>query len=304
MARSPLAHVDANLLVSLEALLHEVNVSKAARRMGVSASAMSHTLARLRDLVGDPLLVRTGQRMSLTPRGRALLPAVRDGVAAFSTAIAPPPELDLASERRTITIASVDYAQSLLVPELVPRLARDAPGIDLVIKPFADGSLRELVSGDVELVLCMQRSSTGLRSRRIHEEAFVSCVRAGHPILQGRLGAKRFAALDHVLISPRGRVAGAVDEALRERGLRRRVKVVVSTFMAAALLVARTDLVLTCATRSAEQARQWFGLVPLEPPLPIPAARLGMYWHERQEADPLASWLRDRITEIAAASPA
>lgn len=304
MARSPLAHVDANLLVSLEALLHEVNVSRAARRMGVSASAMSHTLARLRDLVGDPLLVRTGQRMSLTPRGRALLPAVRDGVAAFSTAIASPPELDLANERRTITIASVDYAQSLLVPELVPRLARDAPGIELVLKPFADGSMRELVEGDLDLVLCMQRSSTGLRTRRIHEEAFVSCVRAGHPILQGRLTIKRFAALDHVLISPRGRVAGAVDEALRARGLRRCVKVVVSTFMAAALVVARTDLVLTCATRSAAQAREWFGLETLRPPLAIPTARLGMYWHERHEADAIASWLRDRITEIAAAAPA
>ena len=300
MARSPLASVDANLLVALEALLGEVNVGRAARRMGVSASAMSHTLARLRELLGDPLLVRTGQRMSLTPRGRALLPAVKDGVAAFATAIAAPPELDLAGERRTITIASVDYAQSMLLPELVARLAREAPGIDLVIKPFADGSMRELVSGELELVLCMQRSSTGLKSRRIHEEAFVSCVRSGHPILGERLTVKRFAALDHVLISPRGRVMGAVDEALRARGLRRQVKVVVSTFMAAALLVAKSDLVLTCATRSAAQAEKWLDLQVLRPPLSIPTARLGMYWHDRQDADPLSSWLRERITEIAA----
>jgi DNA-binding transcriptional LysR family regulator len=302
VARSPLSRIDANLLVALEALLAEGNVGRAARRMGVSASAMSHTLARLRDLVGDPLLVRTGQRMSLTPRGVALLPALREGVTAFATALDAPPPLDLAAEQRTITIASVDYAQSLIVPGLVERLAREAPGIDLVIKPFADGSLRELVSGELQLVLCMQRSSTGLRSRRIHEEAFVSCVRAGHPVLGERLTVKRFAALEHVLISPRGRVAGAVDEALRARGIHRRVKVVVSTFMAAALLVARSDLVLTCATRSAEQARQWLGLQVVRPPLAIPSARLGMYWHARHEADAVATWLRDRISEIAGAA--
>ncbi len=300
MARSPLAHVDANLLVALEALLAEENVGRAARRMGVSASAMSHTLARLRELVGDPLLIRAGQRMTLTDRARGLLEPLRDGVGSFATVLARPDPLDLGREQRTIRMAAVDFAQSMLVPRLAAVLAREAPGIDLVVKPFADGSMKELAAGDIDLVLCLQRTSTGLRNRTIHEEPFVCCVRRGHPLLRERVSVRRFAAIDHVLISPRGRVTGAVDEALRQRGLRRRVAVVVSTFMAAALVVAATDLVLTCATTSAVEAERHFGLHSFRPPLPITAARMGMFWHARQHDDPCLAWFRDRVAESAA----
>jgi DNA-binding transcriptional LysR family regulator len=304
MARSPLAHVDANLLVALEALLAEENVGRAARRMGVSASAMSHTLARLRELVGDPLLVRAGQRMTLTDRARGLVGPLRDGVGSFATVLARPVALDLRREQRTVRVASVDFAQSMLVPRLANVLASEAPGIDLVVKPFADRSLEELTAGEVDLVLCLQRTSTGLRSRTIHEEPFVCCVRRGHPLLRERLGVRRFAALDHVLISPRGRVRGAVDDALRGHGLRRRVAVVVTTFMAAALLVAASDLVLTCAATSALEAERHFGLQSFRPPLAIAPARMGMFWHARQHDDPCLAWFRDRVAEVPATARA
>jgi len=299
MARSPLAAIDANLLVALEALLAEEHVGRAARRMGVSASAMSHTLARLRELVGDPLLVRTGQRMSLSPRARELVTPMRDALGLLATVLARPPELDLARERRTLRMAAVDYAQSLLLPGLVALLARDAPGLDLVVTPFSGDTMRELASGDLDLALSMHRSATGMRSRIIHEEPFVCCARRGHPVLRERLGVRRFAALEHVLISPRGRVPGAVDEALKQRGLKRRVVAVVTTFLAAAQIVATGDAVLTCARRSAEQAEQWFGLQQFRPPITLAPAKLGMYWHERHVADPLLAWLRDRVTELA-----
>jgi DNA-binding transcriptional LysR family regulator len=301
MPASPLLGIDANLLVALEALLAEAHVGRAAKRMAVSASAMSHTLARLRELVGDPLLVRTGQRMSLTPRARELAQPVQDGVALLARALARPVALDPAKERRTIRIAAVDYAQSLLVPELTVMLARDAPGLDLVVTPFGDGTMRGLVAGDLDLALAMHRSTSGMRSRVIHDEPFVSCVRRGHPVLRERMTAKRFAAMEHVLISPRGRVAGAVDDALRARKLERRVVAVVNTFLAAALVVARTDLVLTCAARSAEQAKQWFGLQLFAPPVALAPAKLGMYWHERHQSDALLGWLRERIEALASA---
>jgi DNA-binding transcriptional LysR family regulator len=302
MPASPLLGIDANLLVALEALLAEAHVGRAAKRMAVSASAMSHTLARLRELVGDPLLVRTGQRMSLTPRARELATPVQEGVALLARALARPVALDPANERRTIRIAAVDYAQSLLVPELAVMLARDAPGIEVVVTPFGDGSMRGLVAGDLDLALAMHRSTSGLRSRVIHEEPFVSCVRRGHPVLRERMTVQRFAAMEHVLISPRGRVAGAVDDALRARKLERRVVAVVNTFLAAALVVARTDLVLTCAARSAAQAKQWFGVQLFEPPIRLAPAKLGMYWHERHQADALLGWLRERIEALASAT--
>ena len=299
MPRSPLAGIDANLLVALEALLTEANVGQAARRMGVSASAMSHTLARLRELVGDPLLVRTGQRMSLSPRARELAMPLRDALGLLASALARPADLDPSRERRTVRVASVDYAQSLLVPDLVDILRREAPGLDLVITPFGDSSLRDVANGDLDLALSMNRTASGLKSRVIHQEPFVSIVRRGHPALRGKLTPRRFAELQHLLISPRGRVAGVVDEALRERGLKRRVVVVVTSFLAAALLVSRSDLVLTCAQRSAELAREWFGVQPFRPPLTLAAAKLAMYWHERHAADPLLGWFRERVATLA-----
>jgi DNA-binding transcriptional LysR family regulator len=187
------------------------------------------------------------------------------------------------------------------VPELTVMLARDAPGLDLVVTPFGDGTMRGLVAGDLDLALAMHRSTSGMRSRVIHDEPFVSCVRRGHPVLRERMTAKRFAAMEHVLISPRGRVAGAVDDALRARKLERRVVAVVNTFLAAALVVARTDLVLTCAARSAEQAKQWFGLQLFAPPVALAPAKLGMYWHERHQSDALLGWLRERIEALASA---
>lgn len=299
MAASPLLGIDANLLVALEALLAEAHVGRAAKRMAVSQSAMSHTLARLRELMGDPLLVRTGQRMSLTPRARELAGPVGEGVGLLARALVRPTAMDPAKERRTIRIASVDYAQSLLVPELTVSLAKDAPGLDIVVTPFGDGTMRGLVAGDLDLALAMHRSASGMKSRVIHEEPFVSCVRRGHPALRERMTTKRFAALDHVLISPRGRVSGAVDDALRARKLERRVVAVVNTFLAAALVVARTDLVLTCAARSAEQAKAWFGVQTFVPPISLAPARLGMYWHERHQADALLGWVRERIAMLA-----
>jgi DNA-binding transcriptional LysR family regulator len=297
---SPLARVDANLLVALEALLTEVHVGRAARRMGVSASAMSHTLGRLRELVGDPLLVRTGQRMSLSPRARELATPLRDGLGLLATALARPSELDPKRERRTVRIAAVDFAQTLLLPELVGLLAREAPGIDVVVTPFGESSVRDLATGELDVALAMHRSTSGLRSRVIHEEPFISCVRRGHPVLHERLTPRRFAALEHVLISPRGRVVGAVDDALRARGLKRRVVAVVTTFVAAALVVASSDLVLTCAERSGTYAKQWLGLQLIRPPITLAPARLGMYWHERHTADALLGWLRERIAELVA----
>lgn len=299
MAASALLGIDANLLVALDALLAEAHVGRAAKRMAVSQSAMSHTLARLRDLFGDPLLVRTGQRMSLTPRARELAGPVGEGIGLLARALVRPAALDPSRERRTIRIAAVDYAQSLLVPELTVTFAKEAPGLDVVITPFGDGTMRALTTGDLDLALAMHRSTSGMRSRVIHEEPFVSCVRRGHPALRERMTIKRFAALEHVLISPRGRVPGAVDDALRARKLERRVVAVVNTFLAAALVVARTDLVLTCAVRSAEQAKSWFGVQTFAPPVALAPARLGMYWHERHQADALLGWVRERVATLA-----
>jgi DNA-binding transcriptional LysR family regulator len=284
MATRPLAGVDANLLVALGALLAEENVGRAARSMGLSASAMSHTLARARDLLGDPILVRAGRRMTLTPRARRLGPLLDEGIALLAQAVASPAALDPKSERRTLTVAATDFANEHVCAPLRQLLDAEAPGVDLVVLPFAATSSAEIASGHVDLGIAALGRMRGLHARLLLAEPFVCLLRRGHPVLRKRWTAATYAALPHILISPRGRVRGAVDRSLAARGLKRRVAYVSPTFHTAAGLVASTDFVLTCGARSARAA----------------AFELGLFWHERQAHDPFPAWVRDRMARIAA----
>lgn len=300
MQRSPLAALDTNLLVALDALLETRHVERAARRLAVSPSAMSHTLARLRGLLGDPVLVRAGRTMVATPRARALVGPLRAGLGLLEQVVSAPPRFDPARERRTVRIAAVDFAQALLIPRIAAVLAREAPGIDLVVTPFSAGSTVALAHDEIDLGLSGVRPGPGVRSREIHREPFVCVLRRGHPALRTRLTAKRFAALDHVLISPAGRVPGTVGKALRKRGLGRRVAIVVPSFHVAAEIVAGSDRVLTCGERSALSARRWLPIEIVAPPLTLEPFAVAMLWHDRHEHDPLLAWVRDRVADVAA----
>lgn len=297
MMNGSLAGVDANLLVAVDALLDEEHVGRAAKRVGLSASAMSHALARARELVGDPILVRVGRTMVPTPRGRAMAPALREGLARAAAALASPAPFDPRRERRTLRLAATDYALLSVGAHLWRRLAADAPEVDVVVSPFA-GSFVDLAAGEVDLVVAVHGTPRGILSRSFLVEPFVCVVRRGHPALDKKLTVARYAALGHCLISPRGRVRGAVDRALAARGLKRRVAFVSPTFLGAAQVVAASDLVMTCAERSAREAAARLGLAVLPTPLPIPPFEMGMFWHERQERDPFLAWIRGLLGEL------
>lgn len=296
--KSPLAGVDANLLVSLDALLTAGSVGAAARSMGLSESAMSHALARARDLLGDPLLVRSGRRMTLTPRAKQIAPALREGTSWLATAAARPEALDPSREERSVRIAATDFGHTIVGPALHRALAREAPLVDLEFLPFAPESLEQLARGEIDLAISKLVTGRGLAVRLLVEEPFICVVRRGHPILKGKITAARFAALQHALVSPGGRVRGAVDHALKKRGLSRRVAYVSPTFLPAAQLVAGSDLVLTCSLRSARAVADSLGLHLFEPPVALRPFPQGMIWHKRQDADRFLAWLRDRTTEL------
>ncbi len=301
MERSPLAALDANLLVALDALLETKHVQRAARRLAVSPSAMSHTLGRLRALLDDPLLVRAGRAMVPTARARQLAGPLRDGLALLERVVAAPSRFDPARERRALKLAAVDFAQSLVIPTLCRSIAAAAPGVDVVVLPFGSGSATALVRDELDLGISGSRTAPGLRARVIHHEPFVCLLRRGHPATRTRLTAKRLAALDHVLISPAGMVPGMVGRALASRGLQRRVAVVVPSLHVAAELVAHSDLVLTCGARSAEAMRRVFPVEIVAPPLPLPPFAVAMFWHDRYEHDPFSQWAR---AQVEAAVPA
>lgn len=309
-SRARLEGVDLNLLLVLDALVSEESVTRAASRVGLSQPAMSHALARLRVLLDDRVLVRAGQRMRASAKAKSMARSVREGLGAFERALWGESAFDLATTERSIRIATADFGQLVVVPPLVAEVARAAPGVDLEVTTLASGIDRALVDGDVDLTLDVgparrpyTRRARGVLSTRLLEERFVCVLRRRHPDADlRRLTLARYAALPHVIVSPRGRVFGAGDAALAERGLRRHVLLTVPSFLAAANAVLGSDAVLTVAERAARTLPSR-SFVVVEPPIALEGFALHLRWHERQDADPFHAWLREAIVRVAARAP-
>ncbi len=297
-----LASVDLNLAVVLHALLTERSVSRAGKRLGLSQSATSHALARLRQLVGDPLVLRTPRGVEPTARGDAIASPLAAALEALERALLAPPTFDPSTARRAFRVGASDYAEFLLLPPLLARIAEEAPGVDLWGHSHGDEVHDRLRSGELDLALGVARKeqSPGIQSAPLLEERFVCVVREGHPLLRGALTVARFVAARHAFIAPRGRPGGAVDDALAALGHKRRVALAVPHFLVAPHVIARTDLVLTVAERIALAFAALLPLRVLPPPVTLPGFTLSLIWHERNEVDPAQAWLRSRISEVAA----
>jgi DNA-binding transcriptional LysR family regulator len=230
MVHSPLTALDLNLLVVLQAVLAERNVTRAARRVGLSQSAASHALARLRQVLLDPLLVRSGRRLDLTPRAVALLPALERGLLELSSAVTGEPRFDPRTARRSFTMSMADYGQAVLLPPVLARLRAQAPGFDLAVVAFPN-TLELMDTGKVDLALLTKMSlPSGYTSRRLFNDGFVCMVRQGHRAVTGpRLSLRQYPALDHLVVAPAGSPGSVVDDELDRRGLTRRIAVRVSS---------------------------------------------------------------------------
>jgi len=300
-----LPSLDLNLIVALDALLEERSVTRAAERIGVTQSAMSHALARLRTLIGDPLLVRGNGKMIATPRAEALAPPIHRALAEVLAALRSPAAFDPKTARLRIRIATSDYGELILLPEVVRRLEREAPGIDLRLIPHGDDGTDSLALGTTDLVIAPLRTRDqvpGIFARKLFDERFVCVVRRGHPLAEKKMTLARFAAASHALISPRGKEGSFVDDSLARLGLARRVAVTVPHFLVAPHIVATTDLVLTLASRVATLLAAPLGLVVLKPPseLGVDGFRISALWHERTQNDPAQQWVRELFALVAA----
>jgi DNA-binding transcriptional LysR family regulator len=300
-----LGSVDLNLLVVLDALLAERNVTRAAARVGISQSAASHALARLRALTGDELLVRGREGMVPTLRGDALAAPVRKALEEIARALAPPGAFDPATARGKVLIGTSDYAELVLLPRVFARLAREAPRLDLRVLTLSDDLAPTLATGVVDLAIAPLPPADerpGIYAKRLFDESFVCVVRKGHPLATKKLTLARFAAAAHALISPRGKEGGFVDDALARLGTQRRVAIATPHFLVAPHLVASSDLILTLAERVAQVLAVPLGLAVLTPPPELELARFTMsaVWHERTNGDPTLRWVRELIAAEAA----
>jgi len=296
-----LATVDLNLLTVLDALLATGSVTRAARRLGVTQSAVSHSLARLREHTADALFVRVGARMVPTAYAEQLSSRVTPALAELRRALAHRDRFEPATARRVFTVIAAEYPEIVLVPPLVARAALEAPGVDVHVRRASDDELAAFARGEGDVVLAVREAHVeSMRQRVLLDDPFVVFLRAGHPALASELTVERFAALHHVLVSPRGGPkGGVVDDALRRLGLARRIVVRVPNFASALQVVAASDAVTTLPSRIATALGGAFDLAVVKLPLDVPPVRITCLWHERHHADAAQEWLRGALAAIA-----
>lgn len=295
--------LDLAALGTLDALLQEGSVQGAARRLGLSAPAVSHALARLRVRLEDPLLTRAGRGMVLTPRAEALRPQVHEVVAQARRLLTPERPFSAPDLEQTFVLVATDYVVAVLGLALDQSLREVAPRAGLRFLPNTSDDARLLREGEADLAIGIYGAlPPELRTRPLLTDRFVVVVREGHPLLRRRFDLDAFLAHPHVQVAPRGRPGGYLDDVLGALGRRRRVARAFPYFLPALHLVAHTDYLLTISERIARLLGPALGLRILEPPLRLAPYALSMLWHPRFDADPAHRLLRTRLLGAARAS--
>ncbi len=297
-----LTELDLNLLVAFEALLETGSVTAAASRIGVTQSAMSHALRRMRDAFDDELFVRAGARMVPTPRAEALALHVAHALGQVRAMIAPD-AFDPATSRRRFDIGTTDMLEVTLLPALMARLQEEAPGVQLATRDLRVGFPAEsLRRGEMDLALAGYfevPSEAEYPSEVLYAEDFVCLVREAHPLAEGAVTLDAFLASEHMMFTLSGDLQGSVDRVLAESGLARRVRLGLNHFASAGAILVQTDLLLTCPRRLAEAFCRELPLVLRPLPVEIPGITMRMYGHRRSHRDPAVRWLRGLLAEVA-----
>ncbi|MCB9652418.1 MAG: LysR family transcriptional regulator [Deltaproteobacteria bacterium] len=302
-----LAGMNLNLLVALDALLRTRSVTRAAERLGVTQSAMSHSLKQLRGAFEDELLVRTGAGLVMTPRAERLAARLGPGLDALKAALQDDPPFEPRTTTRRFSLVSGDYLGVGVLPELLGLLRSEAPQADLDFSTIARGLdaahyLGRLERGDADLFMgAMVAERPAIKRRVLYTEGFACLVRADHPEVKRSLTLSRYTRLGHILITTSGEGASVVDTRLAALGRSRRVAVRVASFMAAPVAVAASDLVLTAPASLAVHFARRYPLRILPPPLELSSFDIVQLWHERMDDDPGHGWLRGAVARAAKA---
>jgi DNA-binding transcriptional LysR family regulator len=294
-----LRELNLNLLLSLEALLDTSHVSKAAERLGVTQSAMSHALKQLRAHFDDPLLVRGAQGLVLTPRAERLAIPLRRAFAELRRGLS---DADVdSSVARTFTIVAPDHLSCVLLPKLVQLMAKRAPLADLTVRSLEPRFfVEQLEVGEVDLVLSVETPrASALKAKRLFEDRFACAVRGSHPRAASKLSLAHYAALPHVVHSPSGRGMSGIDHALEARGLTRQIALRVPSLVVATTVAATTDHVVTAPRRFLEHLAPRLGLKVMAVPLELGRFRAFALWHERFDRDAAQRFLRECVVDAA-----
>jgi DNA-binding transcriptional LysR family regulator len=293
-----LAALDLNLLVALDALLREANVSRAAMRIGLSQPATSHALQRLRDLIGDPLLVRTGARMELTPRALALrapLAQALDQVRGLFV----PDAFDAANSERHFRLMMPDLAVELLMPRLMAKVTQAAPNIRIDVVPWRGPAIFHAeFARTIDMVISIGNAFKGFHCQLLYTDSDALAVRRGHPLGTRLKTLDAFLRARHVAVILRGQAEDLIDTWLRSKGIERRIALVVPSYIEALHVAARTDLVAFVPRRLIAALARPLSLGTIAPPLDPGIDEQYMFTPTRAQMDPGSIWLRSLMLRI------
>lgn len=301
------ASPDLNLLVALDVLLEEGCVAAAARRMELSPSAMSRTLARLRETTGDPLLVRAGRSLVPTPRALELRERVGQLVQDAEAVLRPVAAINLAELARTFTIRTSEGFVETFGPRLLERVRVEAPRVRLRFVQRLDRDSAPLREGAVDLETGVLGKTTGpeVRAQSLFRDRFIGVVRAGHPLSQGRITASRYGSAQHVEVAQhvaqRRLEPRPIDGALQSLGLERDIVAIVGGFSTALALARASDLIASVPERHTDSLRA--GMHSFTLPFATPEITISLMWHPRLDADPAHRWLRGCVRDVCADKP-
>jgi DNA-binding transcriptional LysR family regulator len=291
---------DLNLLVTLDVLLAEGSVARAARRLRLSPSAMSRALARLRETTGDPLLVRAGRGLVPTPRAIELRERVSQLVQDGESVLRPAERLNLKQLVRTFTLRTSEGFVESFGPYLIGRVGEEAPGLRLRFMQKPDKDSAPLRDGTIDLETGVVGKTTApeVRAQALFRDRLIGVVRMGHSLSQGEITPSRYAAGRHICVSRRGHDRGPIDEALNRFGLAREIVTIVGGFSTALALARGSDLIASVPERHTGNLRA--GMHSFSLPVSTPEITVSLLWHPRLDADPAHRWLRECLQDACA----
>lgn len=292
--------VNLNLFVAFDALFSEQNVTRAARRLGVTQSALSNSLQRLRVLFDDPLFLRGSRGITPTPRAMELAPPIQRGLASLGAALAPS-VFDASKASRTFVIATSDYVQYVVLPPLLRRLSTEAPHVHLDVRPWGLHEVSPLLaSGEADLMIgYFSRLPPMHADVKLFTETYTCIARKRHPkITTSRPSLEAWTSTPHVVVSERPGSTASVDRVLATKNRKRIIGARVTHFLLVPEIVAQTDFVAALSSRVAAPFAKALDLKTFTPPLPLPKSEVGMVWHDRLMADAGHRWLRDVVIDV------
>ncbi len=295
-----LGRIDLNLFVVLEAIFTEGNITQASKSLNLTQPAVSHALARLRQLLNDPLFVREGHKMVPTALTRQLIGPVKAGLREMTGVLSQLDDFEPRTSRRHFRIGLRHTIEAAIFPSLATMICDEAPGVEISTHHHDRENIQSaLAAGELDVVIdILVSSAPDIPLRRLYGGKIVVTVRKDHPALRQPWGLEAYLAHDHILASSRKSALGYEDQALQEIGRKRRIRVRCQGQWTASRLVAASDMLFTLPERFAEAIGRQLGNQILPFPLDVPSAHLFLYWHSSAEHDPANRWLREKITRL------